>query len=218
MSLGSRKKGILTMSHRGAIGCGLALAGWFAVSMGCLEKPPRVYPPSINASAAGARAIALFDSDKDGKLIGAELDKCPGLKAGLAKVDPNGRGVTAEMITARIRQWQKTKIARVPVSCIVTRNGKPLEGAEVKFVPEGFLGTNMMVARSKTDPSGMASVSIPTSGKQIDPSGVPPGFYRVEITKAGLDIPAKYNSETVFGCEVFYGPEMLESIRFDMEF
>jgi len=32
--------------------------------------------------------------------------------------------------------------------------------------------------------------------------GVAPGFYRVEITKTGENIPAKYNTETSFDQEV----------------
>ena len=80
----------------------------------------------------------------------------------------------------------------------------------MKFVPEEFLGSNMIVATGETDQNGMASnVSIPTSGKQSDPPGVPQGFYRVEITKSGLNIPAKYNTQTVLGHVVAYGPQMI---------
>ena len=58
-----------------------------------------------------------------------------------------------------------------------------------------------MTATGKTDQNGMAMLSIPTSGPG-DPPGVAPGFYRVEITKDGEKIPAKYNTETIFGQEV----------------
>ena len=33
-------------------------------------------------------------------------------------------------------------------------------------------------------------------------AGVPPGFYRVQVTKSGENIPAKYNRETTLGHEV----------------
>ena len=85
-------------------------------------------------------------------------------------------------------------------------------------MPEEFLGPNMKVATGKTDQNGTANISIPTSGQRYDPPGVPQGFYRVEITKAGLNIPAKYNTETVLGHEVVYGQEMFEPIRFDLKF
>ena len=43
--------------------------------------------------------------------------------------------------------------------------------------------------------------SVPVNGPD-DVQGVPPGFYRVEITKAGEQIPAKYNTATTLGGEV----------------
>ena len=35
--------------------------------------------------------------------------------------------------------------------------------------------------------------------------GLPPGVYRVAVTKDGVTIPARYNTETTLGCEVFGG-------------
>lgn len=46
---------------------------------------------------------------------------------------------------------------------------------------------------------------------------MPPGFYRVEITKDGLNIPAKYNTETILGTEISY-ETMLQPIEFDLKF
>ena len=45
----------------------------------------------------------------------------------------------------------------------------------------------------------MLSIELSDSG---DPPGVAPGLYRVEITKEGANIPAKYNTETIYGQEV----------------
>ena len=152
-------------------------------------RAPRLFPPAIDADAAGAEAIKQFDANNDGKLSGDELDKCPGLKAAIDEIDPSGKGeITAETIAARIKAWQDSKLARMTLSCTVTHNGKPLAGAEVKFVPEKFLGKNMQAATGKTDKNGIAMLSIPTSGPR-DPPGVAPGFYRVEITKAGETDP-----------------------------
>ena len=207
------------MSHRMTIGCVLTLVGLFVVSAGCPSRPPRINMPSMDASSAGAQAIAMYDANKDGKLTGDELDKCPGLKAAAATLDPGGQGITAEMITERIKRWQNQKVARLPLSCTVLHNGKPLGGAEVRLVPEKFLGGNMTVATGTTNGSGTANPSIPVTGERNDPTGVPPGFYRIEIAKSGLDIPAKYNTETVFGVEVIYGsPALTEGIRLDLKF
>jgi len=185
------------------------------------QKPPRrIYPPVIDAKAAGAKAIEMFDANKDGKLSGKELDKCPGLKAALAQVDPDGKGeITADMIADRIEAWEKSKLARMSLGCRVLHKGKPLDGAVVKFVPEKFLGENMKVATGKTDQNGMAQISIETSGDPRDPPGVPPGFYRVEITKDGEKIPAMYNTDTIFGQEVAIDADGIqEGIEFDLDY
>lgn len=203
------------MLSRPASGGLWLLAGLLAVGLGCPAGPARVRPPSINAAAAGAKAIEMFDADQDGQLSGKELDKCPGLKDALARIDPSGRGaVTADMIAARIRVWQELKVGRMAAGCRVTHNGKPLAGAEVKFVPEKFLGENVPTAAGTTNENGYVGLSLPGETR-----GVPPGFYRVEITKRGLDIPAKYNADTILGREV--APDLQkfqQSVTFDLEF
>jgi hypothetical protein len=208
------------MSYRLMAGYVLVLAG-LAVSVGCPHTPDRIYPSPINASASGAKAIELYDTNKDGKLTGAELDKCPGLKAAITKVDPGKEGVTAEAITNRIKAWQNSRLGRMSLACTVTRNGKPFGGAVVKFIPEKFLGLDdpKWIATGNSDQNGMVMISVPTSGQREDPPGVPPGFYRVEVTKAGLNVPAQYNTETTLGQEVANDAVgIMEGIRFDLKF
>ncbi len=204
------------MSYRMTTGWVLAFVALFVVCAGCPTRPDRVHPPKINASAAGDKAIEMFDADKDGKLSGEELDKCPGVKAALAQIDLTGQGaVTADMITARIQAWQDSKLGRMSFSCRVTHNGRPLQGAEVKFVPETFLGENVKVAVGKTDQNGMAMISIP----ELTPPGIAPGLYRVEITKPGSNIPAKYNTETTLGQEIALDTQGIqEGVVFQLSF
>ena len=57
-----------------------------AVSVGCPHTPDRIYPPSINASAAGAKAIEMYDANKDGALDYQELAKAPGLRAAVGTI------------------------------------------------------------------------------------------------------------------------------------
>lgn len=206
------------MSYQMTVGCGLVLAGLLVVGPGCTRTPPRVYAPSISASAAGTQAIEMFDADKDGKLSGEELNKCPGLKAALKQINPSGQGVTAEMITARIKTWQASQGGLMTVGCRVLHNGQPLEGAEVKFVPEKFLGKNMKTASGTTNKYGSAVIMVETPGPSGQ-RGIPPGFYRVEITKPGLNIPAMYNTDTIFGQEVPIDPrQLLGGMNFDLKF
>jgi hypothetical protein len=64
----------------------------------------------------------------------------------------------------------------------------------------------------------VASVSAPPR-KAGDVPGLSPGFYRVEITKEGENIPAKYNTATTLGLEV--GPldqDVIAAIHFDLEY
>jgi len=201
------------------------ILGWAMIvgvmfALGCSRAPSRVRPPSIDASAAAARAIELHDADRNGKLGGSELDAAPGLKAALAQIDANGDGaLDAEEIAARIRAWQASRIGRMSMSCRVTRNGRPLAGAEVKFVPEKFLGPNMPTAAGRTNADGRAAISAPTDGQPGGPPGVPPGLYRVEITKSGENIPEKYNVSTILGQEV--ASDALGArgeIRFDLKY
>jgi hypothetical protein len=185
-------------------GCALAALAIIslAVYAGCDSPPPRVGQVSYSSSA-GADAMAQFDTNKDGKVSDAELLKAPGLNACLTVMGTDKtKGVTAEMVTNRVKAWQDSKVGLTSLSCTVTRNGQPVADAEVKLVPEKFLGTNVQPASGKTMANGVATLSIPRQpGPDAPPPGVSPGIYRVEITKGG-EIPAQYNSATVLGQEV----------------
>jgi len=206
------------MSARATLGC-LLMAG-LLVAAGCRRGPGRLYPPKIDAVSAGRDAMSMYDANKDGKIDGAELDQCPGLKAALARIDTSGdKTITADKIAARIKTWQDSKAGRIAVSCTVLRRGRPLPDADVAFAPEKFLGGNLQAASGRTGPDGVANIGVPTHDPD-DPLGVAPGLYRVEITKAGEAIPPKYNAATVLGVEV--APDVflltMEQSRFDLEY
>ena len=184
----------------------VALSFSLVVGAGCGKSSKRIPMVSVNAKSAGKEALKMFDADKDGKISGQELDKCPGLKAAAAKMDPQNGGITADMITAWIKTWQAAPNARVPVRITVQHNGKPLADATVTIVAEKFLGSSWKSCSGKTgEKSGAVNISIPLPA---DDSfwGVYPGFYRVEITKEGENIPAKYNTETTLGMRGFTTP------------
>jgi hypothetical protein len=187
---------------------------------GCLSEPSRIVPPSIDADAAGQEAIKLYDFNHDGKISGAEFVKVPSLLKGLPNFTPPStkeKGITAADITARIKAWQATRTGRMGgVVCKITRNGKPLAGANVKFVPEKFLGGNMPECSGTTGPDGSAQISVPISGPGDNP-GVPPGYYRVEITMSDGSIPAKYNTQTIFGEEIYPDKRRDAGIIFDIK-
>ncbi len=177
------------------VGLGLLGAG------GC-GGAPAVHPPRI-ASDAAKKAIELYDLDKNGYLDAQELEKAPSLRVAFA----GSSKVTAEDIAAQIAQWKETKFGRLTFSVIVTHNGRPLADATVRLVPESFVGSEIQTAVGTTDRAGRASPTVPAYASERMP-GVAPGFYRVEITKDGESIPAKYNTATILGGKV---PQMDES-------
>jgi hypothetical protein len=186
------------------------------------SAPPRIAAPWIEPSKAASTAIELFDANKDGKISGDELDKAPGLKAALKVMNTDkDKGVTADQIAARIKKWLDSRVGRMSLSCMILHNGKPLAGATVKFVPEKFLSKYLTeTAEGKTNQTGMAMLTLPTEpGPDALPPGLPPGIYRVEITKDGEKIPAKYNTETVLGQEVSLDNiDMQMGIKFDLKY
>jgi len=186
---------------------------------GCSRTPPRVYPPGINSSA-GDDAIEQYDANGDGQIAGEELDKVPGIKGALENIDTNGDGaVTADEIYERIGAWEKSKLGRTSATIRITHDGKPLAGAIVKMVPEDFLGDEIQAASGQSNEAGVATMNIPLENDPEKIGGMQVGLYRVEITKPGEDIPAKYNTQTELGVEIAQdaaGSE--EGIQIDLEY
>ena len=198
--------------------CGLAILVVAALAMtGCSRSPSRIHPPSIDANAAGRQAVSQYDLDGDGRISGDELERAPALKAALARLDTDGDGaVTADDVTARVRAWQESRVGRMSAAMTILANGRPLEGAIVTLDPEEFLGPNIQPATGLTEPDGMVMPSIEVRGNE--PPGVAPGFYLVRVTKMGMNIPARYNTETTLGIELAQDAiELEEGITFHLQ-
>ncbi len=161
--------------------------------------PPRVLPDSVDPDAPN-KALQLYDTNHDGAISGAELDNAPGLKAALPFMDENKTGkITAEDIAKRIAFWKETENGRVYFLCTVHHKNEPLVGATVRFVPEKFLGEGLQAGTGTTNKYGAVPVIKSHSEAAAAINGLSPGMYRVEITKAGEAIPAKYNTATTLG-------------------
>ena len=102
------------------------------------------------------------------------------------------------------------------------RKGKGLDGEDAKFVPEKFLGLGddpKWIASGKTDQNGMVDAQCADQRQAGVLCWAFPRLYRVEVTKQGLEIPAKYNTETILGQEVANDAAgIMEGIRFDLSF
>jgi len=214
-------KGWLDMSYlRACVSIAVAMSLSVIIGAGCDMGPKRIKPPSVNSAAAARAAIDQYDTDKNGQIAGEELDKCPALKSLWSELAARSRGggeqlprsgasknaadkpegITAEMLQSVIGDWLQMRIGRVTYTCQLTRNGRPLGGAAIRFVPEKFMGAGYPVAEGVTDLSGCGQMSIPG----VTPEGIAVGFYRVEITKDGENIPAKYNTESTLGVAVIH--------------
>ena len=178
--------------------CGLVIGG------GCNFKPRRVEPPKIDPDGIAKGAMDQADANKDGQLDATELAKIPGIKSALSLFDRNADGkVATDEIAARVRLWQESKTAIASFSCVVLKGGKPLEGATLKFIPEGFMGGAIEEASGKTDAGGNALISIPPEKlpeDQKDCFGVRFGIYRVEISHS-----EKFDTSIPYGMEI--GPD-----------
>lgn len=175
------------------------------VTMGlsCNSTPDRVHPPKY-ASGAGSAAMSQYDKNADGKIAGDELDTAPSFKTSMEQLDTNGdSAVDAGEVDARVDKWIDSKVGRMGAQIIVKRGSKYLEGATVTMVPEAFLGTELKSATGITGKYGDVLPNAPADPDRPEiNSGVAPGFYLIQITKEGENIPAKYNSATVLGMEV----------------
>jgi hypothetical protein len=106
----------------------------------------------------------------------------------------------------------------------VTLNGQPLEGANVVFEPEPFLGDEVKAAYGTTNQYGDVAPSIrPEDLPSPDlPGGAHFGLYKVKISRIvdGKEtIPPRYNEQTILGQEVSYDDPAIKSmiVRFDLE-
>jgi hypothetical protein len=175
----------------------------FPVLSGCGRlTETRVATPSVDPSAAAAEAIRLYDKDGDNRLNDAELAACPAIRSARNRYDTDSdQQVSLEEITQHLEKMYASGAGLLEVQCTVTRGGRPLPNATVRFVPEPFLGEAIHPAVATTDSSGMGAPAIDAEHlpeKLRSLSMMQAGLYRVEIEHASL--PSGSNKS--FGFEV----------------
>ncbi|WP_148074729.1 EF-hand domain-containing protein [Bythopirellula goksoeyrii] len=181
--------------------CNLALAG-------CSSGPTAIRPVDIDADQAGDQAIEFYDKDGDGTLNVDELAAVPGVLKYLDKYDQNADGlVSGDEITERVELWDDQAMGIRTLDVEVTIGARPLQGAEVRFVPESYLGDGPKVASGTTDSKGFAKISVavdelPDDLRKARMRGLFGGTYKIEVTHPTLKVPATYNTETTLGEEV----------------
>lgn len=171
---------------------------------GCSGKHGGIAPVSLDPAAATALAMEQFDSNADQKLSADELKACQGLLSAKSQFDQDSDGsISAEELSDALTSFQKQDASLVAINCVVNRNGQPLEGAKVEFVPEAFLGGAIKPASGVTSADGTTSPSIPEEDIPEElrgrVKGVNGGIYRVVVTHPTVEVPAKYNTQTELG-------------------
>ncbi|MCA9189167.1 MAG: hypothetical protein KDA99_26260 [Planctomycetales bacterium] len=157
-------------------------------------------PPEIDPAGIAQAAMDSYDADKNGSLSKSELAKCPGLLSALAEYDTDkNNAISAEEISTRMQKTLDSGIGRLEFTVRVLSQGRTVQNAVVKFVPDPIMGGAILPAEGTTDYDGNASpVANPSDGLP----GIQFGIYRVEITHPQLKLPAKYNTSTTLGVEV----------------
>jgi hypothetical protein len=170
-------------------------------SLGCSGRPGRVHPPNVDADEAAQAAIEQLDKNLDGQLADAELQAAPGLAAAKDRYDADHSGALGvEEIAAGIRRWSEGQVGAAAVAYMLQLDGRPLPGAQVKAIPEPFLGEALKPATGIDGYLAVAPEDRPANAPKLPL--ILPGLYRIEITHPSVKIPAKYNTQTTLGLEV----------------
>jgi hypothetical protein len=150
--------------------------------------------------------MAEYDMDKNGALSRTELKGSPPLEECLARCHRDAKDeISADELKARLERVFDPRTAVVSASCVVRRNGQPFSGANVRFVPLPLFGKSLPVGTGVTDVNGFAMIGaapedLPSSAPKV--ALMTPGLYLVEVTHPSVEIPEKYNRQTVLGKEV----------------
>jgi hypothetical protein len=192
------------------VGVVVLVTGAFALS-GCGDSLPRA---NFQSAKNAADAIAKYDANKDGKLDGAELKKCPSLLHSLAEIDTNNdKAIDVDELTQRIETYHSTALRGFVVR--VARGQNPVPGVTVTFEPESFLTGTIKPASGVSDSNGYAEMKIEG---ELYP-GAQPGLYRTIVSKkdsAGKEtLPARFNTDSTLGWEV--GPSNRLNVVIDLD-
>jgi hypothetical protein len=181
--------------------CGVGLCG-------CSSGPTAIAPIDVDASNASEKALETYDTDADGSLNDAELIAVPGILKHKDKYDLDEDGlVSGEEIAHRIDLWQDQKMGIRTLNVKIRLGNRPLSGADVRFVPETYLGEAPKIGSGTTDSQGFTKISVafedlPEDLRKARMLGIYGGTYKIEITHPTIKIAPKYNTATILGEEI----------------
>jgi len=175
------------------------------VAVGCNSGPTRLAVSKVDADKAANLVMERYDRDGDGILNSEELKDCPSLAFALDAYDTDNDGtLSRDEIVAGINRWAASRKAAFSLPFQVQLDGRPVNGAVVKLVPEDFLSGAIKPASGVADEGGSGFLDLAPEDRPANAPRmpmVPPGLYRVEITHPTISIPARYNANTTLGVE-----------------
>ena len=175
--------------------------------VGC-GGPPALKRPSIDPTAVAEGVIAAHDTDGDGQLsIKEASDPACGLRFSLRMIDGNGDGgLSSDEIRDYIQRfWIDMGGVVISTKCQVRYRNKPVTDVTVTFEPVDYL-EGVIKPASGVARGGIVSLDLSDEDRpHPNAHGANTGLYVVRISKLenGQEtFPAKYNTDSVLGCEV----------------
>ncbi len=166
---------------------------------GCSRGPARTQAPSWRPSRFADAVIDKLDANENRALEGEELAAAPGLAAGARFIDANSdKRLSREELEDRFELYRDMRIGLMPKMFRITYNGRPLTGADVRFVPEFFLEDVLEPAHGTTDAMGVVQPGI--ENEKLAAMRV--GYYRVEVRSRQRQLPSRFNTATTLGVEI----------------
>jgi EF hand len=174
---------------------------------GCSGQRGAVGGVAVDPGEASRSLIAERDKDGDGSLSSDELDGLAAISGRMDKFDHDHDGKISQLeLQENLARVFDGRTGLLSATCQVTRNGRPLSGAYVYFVPIPLIEKVIPVASGVTDAGGVAKLSIQ---KEDLPKNAPsvsglirPGLYFIEIKHPTVNVPEQYNSKTTLGQEI----------------
>jgi hypothetical protein len=181
--------------------CGLTML------VGCTGQPSRIGAIKIDVAQTAKMIFANYDKDLNESLSPEELIAVPPINAkrNWYDADENGQ-ISVDELRKGLQAIFNAKDGLLSVPCEVTRNGKPLAGANVKLVPLPELEGVIPPASGTTDKQGAAMLNVDQADRPANTperiAVVRPGLYLVQVTHDQIRIPDEYNVKTKLGNEI----------------